>query len=177
MRITQRHHGTDAVARGVVAQRNDACRQPEPLGMLWVMLEYLLEYPVQLYDGEIEVEAWVQPHDIYRASKFPGRSPPRLQRGDAPAKEICADSSYSQPGKPEAQYPGGGDLQLVIVRGQSTPIIASHCWGLAQGGERLRVLLYNPAPVCSPLIPLAAELPFQIRLLLAGSRDPGDPAS
>ena len=78
--------------------------------MLWVVLEYLLEYPVQLYDGEVEVEAWAQPHDICRASKFPGRSSPRLQRGDAPAKEICADSSYSQPGKPETQDPSGGDL-------------------------------------------------------------------
>ena len=143
--------------------------------MLRVVLEYFLKYSVQFYDGEIEVEAWAQPHDTCRASKFPSRSPPRLQRGDAPAKEICADSSYSQPGKPETQDPSSGDLQLVVVRGQSAPIIASHCWGLAQGGERLRVLLYNPAPVCSPLIPLAVELPLQIGLLLAGSRDLGDP--
>ena len=144
--------------------------------MLWVMLEYLLEYPVQLYDGEIEVEAWAQPNDICRASKFPGGSPPRLQRGDAPEKEICADSSYSQHGKPETQDPSGGDLQLVVVHGQSVPVIATHCWGLAQGGERLRALFYNPAPICSPLVPLVAELPLQIGLLLAGPRDPGDPA-
>ena len=47
VRVTQRHHCADAVARGVVAQRNDTGQQPEPLGVLWVMLEYLLKHPVQ----------------------------------------------------------------------------------------------------------------------------------
>ena len=81
----------------------------------------------QLQDGETEVKTRAQPHDIRWAPKFPGRSPPRLQGGDAAAKEICTDSAYSQPGKPEAQDPGGGDLQLVVIRGQGATIIAAHC--------------------------------------------------
>ena len=40
----------------------------------------------------------------------------------------------------------------------------------------MRVLLDNPAPLCSPFIPLAAELSLQISFLLADSRDLGDPA-
>ena len=38
------------------------------------------------------------------------------------------------------------------------------------------VLLDDPASLRSLLIPLAAELTLQVRLLLADSRDPGDPS-
>ena len=45
---------------------------------------------------------------------------------------------------------------------------------MAQGSKWLRVLLDNPAPLCSPFFPFAAELALQIRFLLASSRDPSD---
>ena len=47
---------------------------------------------------------------------------------------------------------------------------------MAHGGEGLWILLDDPAPICSPLIPLVAELSLQISVLLAGSRDPSDSA-
>ena len=47
---------------------------------------------------------------------------------------------------------------------------------MAHGSEGLRVLLDDPASLRSPLLPLAAELTLQARLLLADSRDPGDPS-
>src|SRR4051812_31054590 len=88
--------------------------------------------------------------------------------GDAAAKEICANGAYSEPGKPEALDPGDGNLQPVVFRGHVAPITAAHYWSLAPGGKRLRVLLDDPAPVCSPFLPLAAELSLQISFLLAG---------
>ena len=91
-------------------------------------------------------------------------------------KEICADSTYGEPSKPEAKDPGDGDLQPLVFWGHVAPIIAAHYWGLAQGSERLRILLDDPAPLRSPLLPLAAELTLQVRLLLADSRDPRDPS-
>ena len=48
--------------------------------------------------------------------------------------------------------------------------------GLGAGNKWLRVLLDNPAPLCSPFIPLATELSLQIGFLLADSRDPSDSA-
>ena len=94
----------------------------------------------------------------------------------AAAKEVCTNDPYSEPGKPESQNPGGGDLQLSIIRRQSAPVAVAHYSGLAQGGEGLRISVNNPTPFSPPLIPFAAELPLQIDLLLAGPRDPGDPA-
>ena len=92
------------------------------------------------------------------------------------AEEICAYSAYSEPGKPEAKDPSNGDLQPLVFRGHVAPVIAAHYWSLAHGGEGLRILLDDPAPLRSPLLPLAAELTLQVRLLLADSRDPGDPS-
>ena len=54
--------------------------------------------------------------------------------------------------------------------------LQEHYWSLAHGGEGLQILLDDPAPLRSPLLPLAAELTLQVRLLLADSRDPGDPS-
>src|SRR4051812_4929387 len=102
MRVAQRHHCTDVVERGVVAQRHDAPRQPENFGMLWVVLEQLLEHRVELQDSEVEVEARPQPHDIRRVLELQGGSPPLLQGSDAAVEKICANRSYSKPGKPEA---------------------------------------------------------------------------
>ena len=125
---------------------------------------------------KFEVETRTQPHYIHRVLELPGGSPPLLQGGDAAAKEVCANCAYSEPGKPEAKDPGDGDLQSVVFQGHVAPIVAAHDWGLAQGSERLRVLLGNPAPLCSPLLPLATELTLQIRFLLADSRDPSNPS-
>ena len=91
-------------------------------------------------------------------------------------KKICANSAYSEPGKPEAKDPGDGNLQPIVFRGHVTPIAAACYWGLVPGGKRLRVLLVNPAPVCSPFLRLATELSLQISVLLAGPREPGDSA-
>src|SRR4051812_25109342 len=102
MRVAQRHYCTDAVERGVVAQRDDAPPQPEHFGMLWVVLEQLLEHRVELQDSEVEVEARPQFHDIRHILKLPVGSPPLLQGGDAAAEEICANRSYGKPGNPEA---------------------------------------------------------------------------
>ena len=96
--------------------------------------------------------------------------------GDAAAKKICANCAYSEPGKPEAKDPGDGNLQPIVFRGHVAPILATHYWGSAQGSKWLRVLLDNPAPLCSPFLPLAVELSLQISFLLADSRDPGDSA-
>ena len=82
-------------------------------------------------------------------------------------KEICANCAYGEPGKPEAKNLGDGNLQPVIFRGHVAPIVTAYYWGLAPGGEWLRVLLDDPAPICSPLLPLAAELSLQISFLLA----------
>ena len=97
-------------------------------------------------------------------------------RGDAAAEEICAYSAYSEPGKPEAKNPSDGDLQPLVFRGHVAPVIAAHYWSLPHGGEGLRILLNDPAPLRSPLLPLAVELSLQISFLLADSRDPGDSA-
>src|SRR4051812_2750105 len=102
MRVAQRHHCKEAAERGVIAQWNDALRQPEPFGVIRVVLEQLPEYPVKLQDSEIEVEARAQPHDIRRIFELPGGSPSLLQGGDAATKEICANGTNSEPGKPEA---------------------------------------------------------------------------
>ena len=101
MRIAQRHHCTDAVERGIVAQRNDTPRQHERFGMLRIALEQFQDHRVQFQDSEVEVEARAQPHDIRRILVLPGGSPPLLQGGDAAANEICANGAYSEPGKPE----------------------------------------------------------------------------
>ena len=144
--------------------------------MLGIALEQLQEHRIQLQDGEVEVEARAQPHDIRRVLELPGGSPPLLQGGDAAAKEICANGAYGEPGKPEAKDPGDGNLQPIVFRGHVALIVAACYWGLSQGGKWLRVLLDNPAPVCSPFLPLATELSLQISFLLASSRDPGDSA-
>ena len=82
----------------------------------------------------------------------------------------------SAPGKPEAKDPSNGDLQPLVFRGHVAPVIAAHYWSLAHGGEGLRILLNDPAPLRSPLLPLAAELTLQVRLFLADSPDPGNPS-
>ena len=73
-------------------------------------------------------------------------------------KKVCANGAYGEPGKPEAKDAGDGNLQPVIFRGHVAPIIAAYYWGLAQGSKRLRVLLDDPAQLCPPFLPLAAEL-------------------
>ena len=160
VRVALRHHCADAIKLGVIAQRHDALWQPEPLRMVGVVLEQLLEHPVQLQNSEVKIEAWAQPHDIRRAPEQPGGPPPLLQRGDAAAKEVRANGPYSKPGKPEPQNPGGGDLQLSIVRRQGAPVAAAHYSGLAQIGEWLWICVNNLTPFSPPLVQLAAELPL-----------------
>ena len=91
-------------------------------------------------------------------------------------KKVCANCAYSEPGKPKAKDPGDGNLQPIVFRGHVAPIVAALYWGLSQGGKWLRVLLDNPAPLCSPFLPLAAELSLQIGFLLADPRDLGESA-
>ena len=80
------------------------------------MLEQLQEHRVQLQNRKVEVGVWVQTHDSRRVLELPGRSPPLLQGGNAAAKEICPDSTYGEPRKPEAKNPSDGDLQPLVFR-------------------------------------------------------------
>src|SRR3954467_5916593 len=106
--------------------------------MLRVVFEQLPERPVKLQDSKVEIEARTQPHDVRRVLELPGRSPFLLQGGDAAAEEVRANSADGEPGKPEAQDPGDGNLQLGVVRSHVALVVAAHHWSSAHGSEWLR---------------------------------------
>src|SRR4051812_31630334 len=74
------------------------------------------------------------------------------------------------------ENPDEGDVELAVVRIQLAPILAAHNRCCARRGERLRLVLDNPAPVGTPLLPLAAELPRQVGILLVQAKDPRYPS-
>src|SRR4051812_3529732 len=74
------------------------------------------------------------------------------------------------------ENPDEGDVELAVVRIQLAPILAAHNRCCARRGERLRLVLDYPAPVGTPLLPLAAELPRQVGILLVQAKDPRYPS-
>ena len=79
-----------------------------------------------------------------------------MQRGDAPAEEICANHLNREPNNLKVVDPGDCNCELPILRVEVAPILATDYLLLPGQAERLRVFLLDPAPLGPPFFPLLA---------------------
>ena len=97
-----------------------------------------------------------------------------VQRSDSAADEICPDHLKGEPGLGEAKNPGGGNRELRIVGINIAPVASVDRRRLVNLAECWWVLLLNPAPPASPLLPPLLLGTIRICLFLLGPRDPSD---